>query len=454
MKKLFALVLSCIMLLTMASALAELPEGYPEIIKDANGNPIDLGGMEIIVADWWSGEPAEPSTSEEEATAEFRDWFQKTYNFTIKQTAISGWAENPETFLNFATTGGEENYLFILRPDSLVAPLNSGLFYDLKTLDCLDFTDKKWNFEAVKTLVSDDHIYGMRPSAAEPRYGLFFNKRLVEEAGIDPNSIYDLQANGEWTWAKYEEMLAKCARDTDNDGVVDVYAMADFNMELYWCAVAANGASFFDVDDDGKVYITAGSDAWYEAMNWANDIFFKYEMPTPPDANWDWFYSAFKNGQAAFACIEEYNAQGFLTDMEDDFGFVFFPKGPAADTYKNLVEDNVTVIPACYDADRAWKIAFAYNLYTSPTPGYEDDDNWANYYYNYFSDDRAVDETLAMMRLPEHYVSWPMVGSNNDVFGSGFLWDITGGGITVAEGFETKYPAWQSYVAAANGENQ
>ena len=30
------------------------------IIKDADGNPIDLGGMEIIIRDWWSGDPAEP----------------------------------------------------------------------------------------------------------------------------------------------------------------------------------------------------------------------------------------------------------------------------------------------------------------------------------------------------------------------------------------------------------
>ena len=59
-------------------------------------------------------------------------------------------------------------------------------------------------------------------------------------------------------------------------------------------------------------------------------------------------------------------------DMEDDFGFVCFPKGPNATDYRNCYTDNVYAIPACYDADKAWKIAFALNVYTDPVPGYED----------------------------------------------------------------------------------
>lgn len=32
----------------------EAEEEGPKIITDENGDPIDLGGMEIVVRDWWS----------------------------------------------------------------------------------------------------------------------------------------------------------------------------------------------------------------------------------------------------------------------------------------------------------------------------------------------------------------------------------------------------------------
>ena len=54
------------------------------VITDENGDPIDLGGIEIIIRDWWSGDPAEPTNDYEAARDEYREWIQETYNFTIK----------------------------------------------------------------------------------------------------------------------------------------------------------------------------------------------------------------------------------------------------------------------------------------------------------------------------------------------------------------------------------
>ena len=114
-------------------------------LTDENGNVYDLGGMEIIIRDWWTGEPAEPSNDYEEAREEYREWIQSTYNFTIKQTAISDWGSTPEDFVNYATTGGDENYVFILRDDpAITGAIANGLMYDLATLDCLDFSEAKF----------------------------------------------------------------------------------------------------------------------------------------------------------------------------------------------------------------------------------------------------------------------------------------------------------------------
>ena len=135
-------------------------------------------------------------------------------------------------------------------------------------------------------------------------------------------------------------------------------------------------------------------------MQWAVSLIEKgYEMPTPEDANWDWFISAFHDSKVAMTVAEEYKV-GTWADMEDDFGFVLFPKGPKSTGYATNVSENIAVIPACYDKETAEKIAFAYNLWTNPTPGYEDDDDWKSSYYTMFRDERAIDETLATMYEP------------------------------------------------------
>ena len=193
----------------------------------------------------------------------------------------------------------------------------------------------------------------------------------------------------------FEALCEKLTRDTDNDGVIDRYAMMSFSSHLIPAALVSNGAGFVQVDENGKYYNAAETDAFLEAMNWVMDMVSKYEMKAPEGAEWNYFESAFINGEVALQVHEDYFA-GSLANMEDDYGFVFFPKGPRAETYLYAPSDNIMVIPACYDADRAWKIAFAYNLFTNPTPGYTDSDDWKNGYYQKYRDERAVYETITM----------------------------------------------------------
>ena len=147
----------------------------------------------------------------------------------------------------------------------------------------------------------------MRAMDHEPTAGIYFNKRLLEEAGIDPESIYELQRNNEWTWDKFEELCKQVQKDTDNDGVIDLYAMTNFSSTLYPAAVYSNGGQFIGKDENG-FYNDLESDATMEALNWALDMIDKYEMVYPEDAAWDYTYTAFANGEAVFTCAESYKA--------------------------------------------------------------------------------------------------------------------------------------------------
>lgn len=457
MKKTLAMLLALVMLLACVPAMAEGVENpYEEYgievqIDPATGKPYDLGGMVITICDWWSSDwhDSEPTTQTEEDTRAYREWLEETYNFTIKQVAATTWSDSPTDFTNIATTGTEENYVWILRAGAYLTPMEAGLFYDLSTLDCLDFTDAKWNTIVKDLTTQGESVYAMRPEPAEARKGIFFNKRLLAEAGVDPESIYDMQANGTWTWEAFEELCAKLHRDTDNDGIIDKYAMMSFSTHWLNAAVVSNGAGFVMVDENGKYYNAAETDAFLEAMNWAVDMLNKYEMSAPDGAEWNYFESAFINGEVALQCHEEYFS-GSLANMEDDYGFVMFPKGPQSETSKWAPQDNVWVIPANYDADRAWKIAFAFNLFTNDTPGYGESEDWKLGFYGKYRDDRAVDETIAMMRDASTQFVWYSDLIPGYDLGNDYIYSVYGRTATPAEQAETMRATWQAYLDEAN----
>lgn len=419
------------------------------VLTDENGEVYDLGGMEIIIRDWWTAdEEVETKNEYEEAREEYYDWIQETYNFTIKQVAVSSWSSTPEDFLNYATTGGEENYLFILRSGSeLVSAMNSGLMYDLSTLDCLDFSEDKWGSKVHELMGKGTAIYGMCGISSEPRGGMFFNKRLLEEAGIDPDTIYDLQESGEWTWDKFEEICSQVQADTDNDGVIDRYAMVNFAQSFYCEAVASNYGEFIGKDENGLYYNDLESEETIEALNWALTMLSTYDYPQPEGTEWDYWKEAFVNGNGAFIAGEAYQAGQDWVNMEDDFGFVCFPKGPKADDYTNVLNDNPYCIPACYDADKAWKIAFAYNLYTEPIPGFEDYNDRESGYFDSMRDTESVEYTVNRLMNNGTITYHNMIPSL--ALGSDVLWGLNADN-TAAQAAEAIRNTWASYIEEAN----
>jgi maltose-binding protein MalE len=245
-------------------------------------------------------------------------------------------------------------------------------------------------------------------------------------------------------------MCKKCTRDLDNDGVNDIYAMASLSTEFCYLALDSNSASLIGRGADGKLFNNAGSDNSMEAWNWIRHMVDNYEMPSPEGANWDWMYTAFANGETAFTIDQEYTVQvgGRYHDMKDDYGFVCFPMGPKGDgKYKTLHDDNMYIIPGSYDDETAQNIAKAFDLWTDPVPGYEDSDTWKESYYPMFRDERAVDETLALMLENAN----PRYDTLVAGFNSGsFVWNFWGGWATPQEQYEATKNEWQALINDAN----
>ena len=120
------------------------------------------------------------------------------YNFKIREVSISDWGSSSNDFIDYVTNGGDDNnYVFTLYLDQNVTKaLYSGMMYDLSTLDCLDFSDEKFTRNMLHQKFSiGSGIYAFNAGYANPRTGVYFNKQLLRNCGIDPDSIYDAQKN-------------------------------------------------------------------------------------------------------------------------------------------------------------------------------------------------------------------------------------------------------------------
>ena len=417
---------------------------------------IDLGGMEIVIRDWWSPmEPDEPRNAYEEALMKNQQDVMEKYNFVVKRRAISDWGSVPEDFVLYTACGGDSiNYVFVLRSDPVVAnAMYSGLMYDLSKLDCLDFSEEKFKANKTHELYSiGSSIYACSMGPSEPRNGMYFNPQVLKDAGIDPESIYDMQANGTWTWDAFEEIMSKVQRDTDGDGADDVFGLCCNNSEFTNAAVFSNGGAYIGKDSKGKFTYRLEDPETVEALEWMVQIFDKYNNHNPEDASWDYYLQEFKSGTVAFMSEEEWRADYYGGFDECPFtpGFVMFPKGPKASTYVNVWNNNPYAIPACYDPDRAWKIAFALNAYYNPIPGYEDYNEYIQAAENFFIDERAQKETIPMMCEAEHgVVAYHNVIPKIDL-GANLTWSISSPGADVAEAIEYIRNDWKAYIDEAN----
>lgn len=422
---------------------------YP-ILKDANGNVYDLGGMEIIIRDWWSPwDPAEPQNYYEEQLQEYREWIQETYNFKIKQVGISDWGSVPSDFQKYVEEMGDaNNYIFVLRPDGLTAATAwNGYCYDLSTLDCLDFSSKKFTVNKLhKQYTLGNHVYAMYAGYQEPRTGVYFNKRLLQEVtGLSGDDIYDMQKNGTWTWDKFCEICDQIK----SSGLC--YACNSSAGILSEAAVYANGGEFIGRDSSGGFVYKLEDQKTMEGLNFAQKIYDNYWDKTPAGSAWEAYRQSFIDGNYVFMFDQAYVGQGSLSSMMDDWGFVSFPKPTASSNYVSFWSGNPVVIPACYDADRAWKIAFAWNLYTEDVFG-EEDDSWKSSYLPYYCDRRSVDETLAMMRTNGVNAQIDLLNGLEIGISMGpdLTWRIAPGPESVNDVVASISDSWKSAVETAN----
>lgn len=431
------------------------------VLTDENGNVYDLGGAEITLYTWF-GE-GEAVDAYGEARDEWREWIQETYNFTFTVDSNHGWGGTSEDFTNYVSTGGDDNnYIFAMANRSdLNEMMKQGLMYPVSDLGCMDFSDAKYANNVYDLFSRGGKVYAFAAGLPEPRGGIYFNKRLLEETtGMTADDLYDLQKNNQWNWAAFEDVMKKiqAGGDIDGDGITDIYGVSGNTGSWVTNIVFSNGGRWFDRDDSGKIVCKAQDPKTVEGFEFAKRIMdsdYWYKNPYTGDEageHWDYFFAAFKDeGKIVFLPEDAYNMTGenrFANGQhEDDYGFLMTPFGNSATGYTNKYSDNVYAIPACYDAEKAWKIAFAYDLWFDTIAGFEDYNPHKSGYYQGASDTREVDETIDRMSKEGGCVDLTSIVSGVDI-GADLQWFPADQDVSAL--IEATITKWQTAADEAN----
>ncbi|ONI46384.1 hypothetical protein AN641_01575 [Candidatus Epulonipiscioides gigas] len=436
------------------SEISEQPKAEDKIEIVEQEEVRDLGGLVVTLANWATvTEPEVKANAQDEALWEYRHEMMEKHNFKFEEIAM-GKSDTLLELLSTSTMAGEPAAeIFRIHPNFIANALSSGLLYDLSSLESLDLTDfEKWDPVTFVTTTIGDETYGVAP-ASRPSPGIFFNKRIFDEAGIDPNLLYDLQASGEWTWEKFEKISDMVTRDTNNDGINDIYALPISTTTFFQIACASNNGSFVAKDENGIFYNNTLSEESFEAIEWATEYLKNdYELLTTPSSA-SAQRAAFTSGQVAMYIATESTSIQLSNTMEDDYGYVAFPIGPKATQYATSPSNAIRVIPNSYTKEEAEDIAFALDIWSSPPPGYEGDKNWKTAAYPVYRDDRAVEETLVMLREPDvARVDYQYFIAGNVNIGD-FINRIYYDGVSPIEALESVEAVWQAELDKINATN-
>ena len=419
----------------------------------------ELRGMDITIGNWWADfdvNTRKANSEAEQRLIDYRARIQREHGFTIREKNISSWEQMPALAATSIMSGRPAAQVICLQPNWAMMLKNRNLLYPITDIKSVDFTSRKpieWNTDIIRSLTFNGkgYAFAIGYGTSQHANGVYFNKRLFREAGLQPDLPYDMQKAGTWTWDAFFDICKKLTRDINNNGIIDTYALTqDLSTEILDAIVASNGAQYIARDASGRFVNATNRPEFLQALQFGRRLLDEgVMMPRPEISNWDWFAPMFKDGKVAMMIHEQYMAQE-LRDMTDDWGFVLFPKGPRVNDYRFSTDENVMIIPGSYSAAEAERIMHAVILWYTPI---DDDPNaWKDDQYSIYRDSRAVDETLNMIRNSgtrysslKNYLYIPGL-ERGDIAWQ--MWWYEG---DPAQLVEAVAPAWNALINDANG---
>ncbi|MCA0756600.1 extracellular solute-binding protein [Paenibacillus sp. N4] len=362
MKPIFVLSLAAVMTMLSAcsgsnggntAAPTEAPaatETAPEPTENAEAPVADLGGREIRISHWWDATPVGDSEADELARERIKKVEEK-YNVKIKYLNTEYWS-TPEK-ISSSVMAGDPFAEIVRLPDGFIWGLMQGGF--LTPLD--DYMNgSRVAPDVIEAMrFGGENVIGLESWYNPNDSGMFYNKRIFKEAGLkDPQQLMD---EDNWNWTSMLDAAKKLTVDNNGDGKTDQFGLAGAHYIFSELLIASNGGTIYD---EATKKVTFDSPAAMEALNFEHSLYNEHKVVKENEGN-DWEDPAkyFAEGTIAMYPGGLWEIEGRILDkLKDEWGYVYFPKGPQATTYLDpLGQTAAYVIPkGVKDADAIVKI--------------------------------------------------------------------------------------------------
>jgi len=417
LKKLAALSLAAVMTLSMAACgkdddkkdddkTTEATNDTTENTTQGGGNTennLDGGGRTIKIGTWWdmyygSNDAdiyADPSVSDEELAQKHFDALKRVeekYNVKIEYVNLT-YDGIQESINNSILAGKPDCDIYLVNSAIGVPAVANGYVQNLEDVlpaDCDLFTDQNY-LKPVNLPFEGTYLMGVVGGEDVPAgaYCLAFNKQMLEDAGLEnPNDLYE---RGEWTWDKWREYLIALTKDSDGDGVTDVYGYGARYDFLINGLTMSNGTQIASTDKENLSSKEVG-----EVLD------FIYKMYNVDHVAKPWNVDDFNANHLAYqdGSVACWITAAWIADGDDDVGFdqiwCPFPIGPSGNQEtnprKNAGDLNYYMIPV--GVDNPYLVYSAFSDYQN---WYEDDFELRDWVNEWWHDNALTEENYNVM---------------------------------------------------------
>ncbi len=351
----------------------------------------DFGGMTISLCNWWGKDLTPGQNDETDRFIARVAEVEKKYNVKFE------YRKGPEEYYdNMVTTimaGEPYGDLMFSFPWQFSGWVKAGAVKDITGLvQDLGLDLSTFNPASIEEGTLGGKLYGLNKEKAEVNSMIAFNKRLVEEAGLEsPQALYE---RGEWNFEALQK-YAKAMTKFDANGVNTQWGLSTFDAP--WLAVSmiyANNGSVVDYSGEVPQFAMDSANS-LEALNLASQMVNvdKSVFVTQLGAEWDTAVKMFTGGQIGMLRAEQWIIECFNAwEMADDFGLVPFPKGPQGTaTIDDISSQAVYFVPSNVDDERAKAALLVYNdLFDDLYPELSQEDKAITKFTRYARDEESV----------------------------------------------------------------
>ena len=299
------------------------------------------------------------------------------------------------------------------------AYLGSKSAVPLQSVTTLDLTQSYLNAgDAVNSskFYNKSYFITCQDMIADSGMGFFFNKRLLNECKLE--NPYTLVNNNQWTISKLRSMAKAATKDIDgkagmsqNDqwGILQTSYTADASAAV----LAASNAELIKPDGKGGAAFNTDSKEVLNAISLCTNIFVNDgDCYAATDGDKD-LWNMFITGKGLFLGAGVSVAKKIM-DMDDDYGFVPFPKADSASSMRIGTNWNSSVLmvpvnPKAKNYDNVGYFLQAFCKLSENTLK----TMYTEYSNRYFRDDESL-EMMKKMVTSQKITTSSILGSTND----------------------------------------